>query len=117
MTMDVDHSTVLDSAVIDSPVMGKIAPTALSGGVKTLILKKTSLPYSVDEIYSIRNYGKYGTLKRTYNEFYHLYQLTDYHQMVKPEKIITEDSKDAGYVFEIYEKTAESCISAGKSFG
>ncbi len=35
---DVDKSTVLDSAVIDSPVMGKIAPTALSGGVKTLIL-------------------------------------------------------------------------------
>lgn len=31
-----------------------------------------SLPYSVDEIYGIRNSGKYGTLKRTYNEFYHL---------------------------------------------
>lgn len=32
-----------------------------------------SLPYSVDEIYGIRNSGKYGTLKRTYNEFYHKY--------------------------------------------
>ncbi len=40
MILDVDRSTVLDSAVIDSPVMGKIAPTALSGGVKTLILMK-----------------------------------------------------------------------------
>ena len=40
MILDVDKSTVLDSAVIDSPVMGKIAPTALSGGVKTLILIK-----------------------------------------------------------------------------
>lgn len=40
MILDVDKSTVLDSAVIDSPVMGKIAPTALSGGVKTLILMK-----------------------------------------------------------------------------
>ncbi|GFI18535.1 hypothetical protein IMSAGC009_03711 [Lachnospiraceae bacterium] len=40
MIFDVDKSTVLDSAVIDSPVMGKIAPTALSGGVKTLILMK-----------------------------------------------------------------------------
>lgn len=40
MIYDVDKSTVLDSAVIDSPVMGKIAPTALSGGVKTLILIK-----------------------------------------------------------------------------
>lgn len=33
-----------------------------------------SLPYSVSEIYGIRNSGKYGTLKRTYNEFYNLYQ-------------------------------------------
>ncbi len=40
MIYDVDKSTVLDGAVIDSPVMGKIAPTALSGGVKTLILIK-----------------------------------------------------------------------------
>ncbi len=40
MIFDVDKSTVLDSAVIDSPVMGKIAPTSLSGGVKTLILMK-----------------------------------------------------------------------------
>ena len=38
MILDVDKSTVLDSAVIDSPIMGKIAPTSLSGGVKTLIL-------------------------------------------------------------------------------
>ena len=40
MILDVDKSVVLDSAVIDSPVMGKIAPTSLSGGVKTLILMK-----------------------------------------------------------------------------
>mgnify|MGYP001070503747 CR=1 FL=1 len=40
MILDVDKSIVLDSAVIDSPVMGKIAPTELSGGVKTLILMK-----------------------------------------------------------------------------
>ena len=31
-----------------------------------------TLPYSVEEIYGIRNSGKYGTLKRTYNELYHL---------------------------------------------
>lgn len=40
MIHDVDKSTVLDSAVIDSPVMGKISPVSLSGGVKTLILMK-----------------------------------------------------------------------------
>ena len=30
----------LDSGVIDSPVLGKIPPTSLSGGVKTVILIK-----------------------------------------------------------------------------
>ena len=38
MIQDVDNSTVIDSGIIDSPVLGKIPPTALSGGVKTLIL-------------------------------------------------------------------------------
>lgn len=40
MILDIDQSAVLDSAVIDSPVMGKITPVMLSGGVKTLILMK-----------------------------------------------------------------------------
>lgn len=40
MILDVDKSIVLEQAVIDSPVMGKIPPTSLSGGVKTLILMK-----------------------------------------------------------------------------
>ena len=38
MIQDVDHSIVVDSGVIDSPVLGKIPPLSLSGGVKTLIL-------------------------------------------------------------------------------
>ena len=40
MIRDVDHSEVMDSGVIDSPVLGKIPPLSLSGGVKTLILVK-----------------------------------------------------------------------------
>ena len=40
MILDVDRSVVLDSGVIDSPVLGKIPPLMLSGGVKTLILVK-----------------------------------------------------------------------------
>lgn len=40
MIEDVDKSAVLDSGVIDSPVLGKIPPVGLSGGVKTLILVK-----------------------------------------------------------------------------
>ena len=38
MIRDVDRSEVIDSGVIDSPVLGKIPPLGLSGGVKTLIL-------------------------------------------------------------------------------
>lgn len=38
MIQDVDHSSVIDSGIIDSPVLGKIPPLNLSGGVKTLIL-------------------------------------------------------------------------------
>lgn len=35
---DVDKSEVLDKALIQSPVLGKISPLSLSGGTKTLIL-------------------------------------------------------------------------------
>ena len=38
MIWDIDRSKVLSSGAIDSPVMGVIPPTSLSGGVKTLIL-------------------------------------------------------------------------------
>lgn len=78
-----------------------------------------SLPYSVDEIYGIRNSGRYGTLKRTYNEFYHLYQRADYHhQAIKPQKVITEDSNSGFQFFQgICERGGQiACISAlGKS--
>lgn len=77
-----------------------------------------TLPYSVDEIYGIRDSGKYGTLKRTYNEFYHLYQRSDSHQAVKPRKIITEDSNSGFQFFQgICERDGQiTCISAsGKS--
>lgn len=38
MIRDVDRSEVIDSRIIDSPVLGPITPRELSGGVKTLIL-------------------------------------------------------------------------------
>lgn len=40
MITDIDKSKVLSSHAIDSPVMGIVPPTSLSGGVKTLILIK-----------------------------------------------------------------------------
>ena len=38
MIADVDKSVVLGSGIINSPVLGKIPPLSLSGGVKTLML-------------------------------------------------------------------------------
>ena len=38
MIQDVDHSTVINSHIIDSPVLGEITPKELSGSVKVLIL-------------------------------------------------------------------------------
>ncbi len=51
-----------------------------------------SLPYSIEEIYGIRESGKYGTLKQTYNEFFHLYRADTGQGKVKPKVIVTEDS-------------------------
>lgn len=78
----------------------------------------STLPYSVDEIYGIRNSGKYGTLKRTYQELFHLYERSDYQKSIRPRLVIAEDS-NSGYEFFSHvcevSKYAE-CISAkGKS--
>ena len=53
MIQDVDQSLVLDSGVIDSPVLGKIPPTSLSGGVKTLILVK----FEKDKVFNASTCG------------------------------------------------------------
>lgn len=77
-----------------------------------------SLPYSVDEIYGIRDSGKYGTLKRTYNEFYHLYYLRDNNPVIRPDRLITEDSNSGFQFFQgVCKKNGRTvCISAqGKS--
>ena len=37
-----------------------------------------NLPYSVEEIYGIRESGKYASLKQTYNEFYRIYGRTEF---------------------------------------
>ena len=57
-----------------------------------------NLPYSVDEIYGIRESGRYASLKQTYNELYHIYGRIDYSKPIKPNHLVTEDS-NAGYEF------------------
>ena len=53
MIQDVDKSTVIDSGIIDSPVLGKIPPIGLSGGVKTLILVK----FEPEKVFNVSTCG------------------------------------------------------------
>lgn len=50
-----------------------------------------NLPYSVEEIYGIRESGKYASLKQTYNELFHIYGREDYTKPVTPEYVIVEE--------------------------
>jgi hypothetical protein len=73
-----------------------------------------SLPYSVEEIYGIRNSGKYGGLKRTYNEFYHIYNMPANTQSVSPDCLIVEDSNSGYQYFDNVCRNEGhiSCVSA-----
>lgn len=78
----------------------------------------TNLPYSVDEIYGIRNStaNRYQGTRRLYARFYNLCD-TKVDSISKPDLVIVEDS-NAGYQFfnNFFSKYGISCISAqGKS--
>lgn len=71
-----------------------------------------SLPYSINEIYEIRESSRYAGLKQVYNEFHCIYKSQN-KGLLKPDLIITEDSK-TGYQF--FSSIGIKCISAqGKS--
>ena len=53
MIRDIDSSEVLGSGAVDSPVLGVIAPTSLSGGVKALIL----IDKVPDKVFNASNCG------------------------------------------------------------
>lgn len=46
-----------------------------------------NLPYSIEEIYGIRESGKYASIKQTYNEFYHIYGDNVLSKKVVPETV------------------------------
>ena len=73
-----------------------------------------NLPYSVEEIYGIKNSGKYGTLQQTYQEFYRIYGEVKNNISFHPEVILVEDS-NAGYDFfkSVSEDKQWKIISAG----
>lgn len=75
-----------------------------------------NLPYSVKEIYGIRESGKYAGLKQVYNEFYCLYGDVEMLELEQESLVIAEDS-NAGFEFfsGLCDEKVE-CISAnGKS--
>lgn len=76
------------------------------------------LPISVEEVYGIRNSGKYGSLEPVYHEMYRLYDLSkERNRDIEPKHILVEDS-NSGYEFfsDIAEKNSLKCTSAqGKS--
>ena len=75
-----------------------------------------NLPYSVKEIYGIRESGKYAGLKQVYNEFYCLYGEVADAELAQESLVIAEDS-NAGFEFfsGLCDEQIE-CISAnGKS--
>lgn len=53
MILDIDKSKVISDGAIESPVLGVIPPTSLSGGVKTLIL----INHISDKIFNASNCG------------------------------------------------------------
>ena len=73
-----------------------------------------NLPYSVEEIYGIKNSGKYGTLHQTYQEFYRIYPDVRKDVSFHPDIILVEDS-NAGYDFfeSVSEDRSWKTISAG----
>ncbi len=80
-------------------------------------LSLSTLPYSVDEVYGIRERGKYRGLKKTYNEMYRIYGNHNYDENIVPDRVITEDS-NSGFEFfnHICEMSSIRCKSAfGKS--
>lgn len=76
-----------------------------------------TLPYSVDEIYGIRNdtrrASKYPAVKRLYSSFFRLYGERNAEE-IHPDLVIVEDS-NSGYEFfkALCDKADIPCISAG----
>ena len=81
-----------------------------------LILRDSlpNLPYSIEEIYGIRRSSRYAGLKKTYNEFYHLYGKIDMSTDSKQTLVVTEDS-NSGYDFYSAKSWNQVISAHGKS--
>lgn len=119
--LDTFHNSILFIDEGNSFVSSKEFASAVKGSDNYFVIVTReslhTLPYSVKEIYGIRNSGKYGTIKQTYNELYNIYGTNNINQNINPYVIITEDSNSGFQFFEhICKNTYIKCISAnGKS--
>ena len=59
-----------------------------------------NLPYSVEEIYGIKNSGKYGTLQQTYQEFYRIYGDVKNSVSFQADVVLVDDSNAGCDFFE-----------------
>lgn len=60
-----------------------------------------NLPYSVTEIYGIRESGKYAGLKQTYNEFYRIYAGAEIALKNDASTVLVEDSNSGFQFFKV----------------
>lgn len=75
-----------------------------------------NLPYSVKEIYGIRESRKYAGLKQVYNEFYCLYGNVENAELTRENVVIAEDSNAGFDFFSSLCDGSVKCVSAnGKS--
>lgn len=75
-----------------------------------------NLPYSVKEIYGIRESGKYAGLKQVYNEFYCLYGDVENAELTREDVVIADDSNAGFDFFSSLCDGSVKCVSAnGKS--
>lgn len=72
------------------------------------------LPYSVNEIYYLKNSGYYQNTRQVYNSMYQVYPEAEMNKKIEPSLLLAEDS-NAGY--EMYEAIGQDikvpCDSAG----
>lgn len=75
------------------------------------------LPYSISEIYGIRESSKYGGLRQKYNEMYSLYKPRKSNSEqgnIDVDIIITEDSNSGFEFFKAYcDRVGIKCVAAG----
>lgn len=113
------HDSILfldeDCAFVASEEFARMARESDNYYVIVIRESLPMLPYSVDEIYTLRNKGRYGRVKRMYTSTQRLYEQDQLHGVItQPDSVIVEDSH-SGYQFfrHYFEQRGIPCMAAG----